>query len=398
MEQRTPAHPSATMARRADDVAELVARLVAIDSVNPAYGGPGEAGVAAFLREQLSAAGLETFAQPVEPGRENVIGVLPGRDRSRRVVLEAHMDTVGVVGMTVAPFEPMVRDRRLYGRGACDTKGGLAAMLQAVLELAGEGFTPACDTWLAAVCDEEHAYRGVLSLIDGLSAAGGTTVAAIVAEPTSLRVVTATKGVLRFRIRLQGRAAHSSQPWLGASAISAAARVVLALDAAHAALAEHPGHPLLGPATGSVGTIQGGVQVNIVPEECQLAVDRRLLPGEEAEAVLAGYRDLVAKPLAASGVIPSFETMLVDETLETSHDTLAVRIAVEAAAAVGLDTTPVGVPYGSDASKLSRRAGVPSIVFGPGSIDAAHAADESVPLDDLVAAAAFYREFLRRIR
>ena len=159
----------------------LLAELIAINSVNPAYGGPGEAEVAAFLRDTLRTAGLEVFSQPVEPGRENVVGVLPGRDRTRRVVLEAHMDTVGVEGMTVPPFEPTIRDGRLSGRGSCDTKGGLAAMLAAVLDLAAAGEPPACDVWLAAVVDEEHAYRGVLALVDGLATAGGTTAAAIVA-------------------------------------------------------------------------------------------------------------------------------------------------------------------------------------------------------------------------
>ena len=374
----------------------LLARLVAINSVNPAYGGPGESAVAEFLREQLSAAGIEYHVQTVEPGRENIIGVLPGRDRSRRIVLEAHMDTVGVDGMTVAPFEPTVREGQLFGRGSCDTKGGLAAMLAAVLNLAATGTPPACDVWLAAVVDEEHAYRGVLALVDGLAAAGDTTVAAIVAEPTSLRIVSATKGVLRFRIRVQGRAAHSSKPWLGISAISAAAEVVLALDHHHAQLAQGTTHPLLGPATGSIGLIHGGVQVNIVPEACELAVDRRLLPGEDAGEVLSTYRRLIDATLASRQVTAMIDTLLLDETLETATDAEVVTTAAAVSGALGLEPTPLGVPYGSDASKLSRRAGVPSIVFGPGSIDQAHAADESVPLDEVTIAAAFYREFLLR--
>lgn len=374
----------------------LLARLVAINSVNPAYGGPGEVGVAAFLAEQFAAAGIEHHVQPVEPGRDNIIGVLPGRDRSRRVVLEAHMDTVGVGDMTVAPFAAAVHDGFLYGRGSCDTKGGLAAMLAAVLDLHASGQPPACDVWLAAVADEEHAYRGVLALVDGLATAGGTTTAAIVAEPTSLRIVSATKGVLRFCVRLKGRAAHSSKPWLGASAITAAAEVVLALDRLHGELANATSHPLLGPATGSVGQIHGGVQVNIVPEACELSVDRRLLPGERPEDVLADYRRLIETTLTASQVTASLEPLLIDETLETASDDAVVTTAAAVSRHLGLEPTAVGVPYGSDASKLSRRAGVPSIVFGPGSIDKAHAADESVPLEEVATAAAFYREFLLR--
>jgi acetylornithine deacetylase len=379
----------------------LLAQLVALNSVNPAYGGPGEAAVAGFVREQLSAAGIEFVTQSVELGRENVIGVLPGRDRSRRVVLEAHMDTVGVEGMTVAPFEPTIRDGRLYGRGSCDTKGGLAAMLAAVLDLAARSEPPACDVWLAAVVDEEHAYRGVLALVDGLAAAGGTTAAAIVAEPTSLRIVSATKGVLRFRIHLAGKAAHSSKPWLGTNAISAAANAVQALDRLHGELTAGQAHPLLGPATGSIGLIRGGVQVNIVAEACELDVDRRLLPGEDPEAVLAEYRRVVqatvtARGVTARGVTASLKTLLLDETLETPLDADVVTTAAAVSCQLGLPSDAIGVPYGSDASKLSRRAGVPSIVFGPGSIDQAHAADESVPLHEVATAADFYREFLLR--
>lgn len=374
----------------------LLAELVAINSVNPAYGGPGEAGVAAFVQQQFLAAGLEVLTQHVEPGRENVVGVLPGRDRSRRVVLEAHMDTVGVEGMTIAPFEPTIRDGLLFGRGACDTKSGLAAMLAAVLDMAARGEPPACDVWLAAVVDEEHAYKGVLALVEGLAAAGGTTAAAIVAEPTSLRIVSATKGVLRFRIRLTGKAAHSSKPWLGTSAISAAADVVQALDRLHSDLSGRQSHPLLGQATGSIGLIRGGVQVNIVAETCELDVDRRLLPGEDPEAVLARYREVVEAAVSPRGVTASLETLLLDETLETPLDAEVVTTAAAVSCQLGLPFDPIGVPYGSDASKLSRRACVPSIVFGPGSIDQAHAAEESVPLAEVDTATAFIREFLLR--
>jgi acetylornithine deacetylase/succinyl-diaminopimelate desuccinylase family protein len=371
------------------DVIDLLARLVAVDSVNPAYGGPGEAGVAAVVAAFFAAIGLETWRQPVHPGRENVVAVLPGRDRSRRVVLEAHMDTVSAAGMRVPPFEPVVRDGRLHGRGACDTKAGLAAMMQAVADLHAAGIVPPCDVWVAAVVDEEHAYTGVLAVVDGLAAEG-----AVVAEPTSLRIVTATKGVLRFRVRVTGRAAHSSRPELGASAVSAAARLVLALDEAHASLASGV-HPLLGRATGSVGTIDGGVQVNIVPESCVLTVDRRLLPGEAPADVLADYGRLVERVVAAGPCRATVEPMLVDDALETPASAPIVRAAAAAASALGLDPEPLGVPYGSDASKFSRH-GIPAIVFGPGSIDLAHAADEWVPVAEVEAAVRFYRELLLR--
>jgi acetylornithine deacetylase len=373
-------------------VIDLLAELVRIDSVNPAYGGPGEAGVARFLRDFFARHGIETFAQPVLPGRENVVAVLPGADRSRKIILEAHMDTVSVAGMTIPPFSPTVRDGRLHGRGSCDTKAGLAAMSQAVVDRAGSRRPPPCDVWLAAVVDEEHAYRGVVALCEGAAAE-----AAIVAEPTSLRIVTATKGVVRFQVRVDGRAAHSSRPELGTSAVLGAARLVLAIDEIHRGLAPRR-HPLLGSATGSIGTIRGGVQVNIVPETCTLAIDRRLLPGETPESAVAEYQRAIDALAAADA---SFRAeierplLLVDETLDTPVDAAVVRAAAAVAAEQALDPVAVGVPYGSDASKLSRQ-GIDSIVFGPGSIDQAHAADEFVPVAEVERAAAFIGGFIDR--
>lgn len=375
-------------------VADTLAALVAIDSVNPAYPtvggapGPGEGAVAAWVEAFLVERGIRTVVQPVLPGRANVVGVVPGRDAGRRVVLEAHMDTVSPVGMTIAPFAPRVVDGRLHGRGACDVKGGLAAMLQALADLAA-GPPPPAEVVLAAVIDEEHAFRGVSRLVEHLRAA-----AAVVAEPTDLRIVTATKGVLRFRIHVHGRAAHTSKPWLGANAVVQAARVVLALDAFHATLATR-GHALLGSATGTVSMIAGGVQINIVPEACTLAVDRRLLPAERAAAALDEYR----RVLAAVEVLPGCrieveEPFLVDEALDTPADRPAVAAARAVAGSLGLDGEIVGVPYGSDASKFAR-AGIDSIVFGPGSIDQAHAADEFVDVAALETAREFYREWAR---
>ena len=367
-------------------VIETLADLVRIRSVNPAYpGGVSEAGVAAFVSGFFAARRIRTFEQEVFPGRPNLVAVLPGKDSLRRVVLEAHTDTAGVEGMTIPPLKPEVSGGRLYGRGACDTKGGLAAMMHALAALAAEGAVPPCEVWLAATADEEHAYRGVVRLCEGLRAQAG-----VVAEPTSLRLIAATKGCVRFRVRTRGVAAHSAKPHLGRSAITAMARVVLAIEESTKALTERV-HPLLGPATCTIGTIRGGRQVNIVPDECVIEVDRRLLPGEEAAAVLAGYALLV-------GGIPGVEAqvdppMLSDEPLETPLDSAVVRCASGVLSELRLNAAAAGVPYGSDASKLAR-VGVPSVVFGPGSIDQAHAAVEYVDCEEVEKACEFYRRFL----
>lgn len=370
-------------------VLQTLADLVRINSVNASYeGGPGEGEVARYLRAFFAARGIETWEQEVFPGRPNVLARLPGRDPSRRIVLEAHTDTVSVQGMTIPPFEPAIRDGRMYGRGSCDTKAGLATMMHALASLKAEGVTPPCEVLLAAVVDEEYSYRGVVKLCEGLQAD-----AAIVAEPTELRAVIATKGVLRCRIVVHGRSAHSSKPHLGANAITHMARIIAALETDGERLAAIR-HPLVGCGTCNVGVIQGGVQVNFVPDRCAIEIDRRLLPGERAADAIAQYQQLLAE-LARPGLRAELELppLLVDEALDTPADAAVVQVAGRVLGELGLDPEVCGVPFGCDASKLAR-AGVPSIVFGPGSIDRAHTADEYIELDQVEQALEFQRRFL----
>jgi acetylornithine deacetylase len=373
-------------------VIQTLAQLVRINSVNSSYeGGPGEREIATWIRQFFEQRGIEVWEQEVFPNRPNVIARLPGRDPSRRVILEAHTDTVSVQGMSIPPFEPTISDGKMYGRGSCDTKAGLAAMMQAVASLHEDGIQPPCEVWLAAVVDEEFSYRGVVKLCDGL-----TGHAALVAEPTGLRAVIASKGVLRWRIAVRGKAAHSGKPHLGVNAINPMARVVLAIEEDHQRLAAKV-HPLLGPATANVGVIHGGVQVNFVPDTCTIEIDRRLLPGETVSGVLAHYQGLLDALKAEHPTLDAImePPMLTDEALETSADCAAARVASSVLAEMGLDGELCGVPFGSDASKLSRQ-GVPSLVIGPGSIDRAHAAVEFVELDQVERAVEFYREFILR--
>jgi acetylornithine deacetylase len=369
-----------------------LADLVRINSINSSYeGGPGERDVATHVGHFFEQRGIVVWEQEVFPNRPNVIARLPGRDPSRRIVLEAHMDTVSAKGMTIPPFDPRIEDGKMFGRGACDTKAGLATMMHAVASLKEEGITPPCDVLLAAVVDEEFSYRGVVKLCEGLKAD-----AAIVAEPTEMRCVIATKGVIRWRILVHGKAAHSSRPQLGVNAITHMARLVLALEEDAQRLARKP-HPLLGPATCNVGVINGGVQVNFVPDECVIEIDRRLLPGERTADVLAHYQSILddLKQRFPDLDAEMESPMLTDEALETSSDAAVVHTASSVLTTMGLNGEPCGVPFGCDASKLSR-AGIPSIVFGPGSIDRAHAAVEYVELDQVEQALEFYRSFLLR--
>lgn len=375
-----------------EPVIRTLAELVRIPSVNPAYeDGVSEAGVVAWLREFCRERGIETWETEVFPGRPNLVARIPGRDPRRRVVLEAHTDTVSVKGMTIPPFDPVIDGNLLYGRGSCDTKAGLAAMLHAAASLKDDGYVPPCEVWVAAVVDEEYSYRGVVKLCEGLTAH-----AAIVAEPTELKVVVASKGVLRWRIRTRGRAAHSSKPHLGVNAIQHMTRVLLALEEHDDTLSTRV-HPLVGRATCNVGVISGGVQVNFVPDECLIELDRRLLPGESAAEALREYQALLDEVAARNPdlVVEMEPPMLTDEALDTPVDAPPALLAGEILREMGLDGDPVGVPFGSDASKLARQ-GVPSLVFGPGSIDRAHAAVEYVEIDQVLQAEAFFRAFLRR--
>src|ERR1700722_18193293 len=225
-------------------VITLLADLVRINSVNPSYeGGRSEAGIVNYLREYFRRNSIETWEQEVFPGRPNLIARLPGRNSARRLVFEAHTDTVSVGGMTIPPFDPVISEGRLYGRGSCDTKAGLAAMAHAITSLKYAGVVPPCEVWVVAAADEEFSFGGVRRLLEGLQAT-----AAVVAEPTQMLVAVASKGVLRWRIQCRGKAAHSSKPELGINAIANMARVILALEEDNGRLQSAP-HPLLGAAT-----------------------------------------------------------------------------------------------------------------------------------------------------
>ncbi|QDU60391.1 Acetylornithine deacetylase [Planctomycetes bacterium Pan216] len=371
-------------------VLDTLADLVRIKSVNPAYDdGVPEGEIADYVDRFFAERDIETTRQEVWRDRPNVIARLPGRDSSRRIVLEAHTDTVAVTGMTIPPFSPRLVDGKLYGRGSCDTKAGLAAMMHAVASLKQEGIVPPCDVLLAATVDEEYSYRGVLKCCEGLKAD-----AAIVAEPTDLRLVTASKGLVRFRVLTKGKAAHSSKPHLGRNAINAMAHLLVTLEADSAQLADVQ-HPLLGPATCNVGVINGGVQINFVPESCVIEIDRRRLPGEGIEEVLDHYQRLFdGLGFGEREIEVTMESpLLTDEPLETPADAMVVRVAAKALERLGRDSEIVGVPFGSDASKFSAR-GIPSIIMGPGSIDQAHAAVEFVDCEQVLQAQEIYRQWI----
>jgi acetylornithine deacetylase/succinyl-diaminopimelate desuccinylase-like protein len=371
---------------------ETLEDLIRIQSVNPFFGDDarGEREVADYVEQRCREVGLEVYRQTVFPGRENVIAELRvGRPESA-LLFEAHMDTVSLGSMD-NPLEPNYVDGRLYGRGACDTKGSLAAMLYAMEECARNPEQMSSDVILCASVDEERAFKGVLAFLDSdVSVAG-----AVVGEPTDLGIVVAHKGCARFRLKTHGKAAHTSVPHEGDNAIYQMTEVLRVIKEDIEDDLAVLDHPLVGPATIVVATVRGGTQINIVPEECEIEVDRRVIPGEDAREVLEGIKSTLRESLRGSGVDFGIEDLLLDWALDTSPESAVVRRAQRVASELGLDDTLRGVAYGSDASKLQQLKGVPSIVFGPGSIAQAHSREEWVPVRDVERAAEFYVEMAR---
>jgi acetylornithine deacetylase len=342
------------------DPIHILEQLVRINSVNAFYpGGPGEGGLADFVESFWNTHGIENRRQNVLPGRDNVIAELPGMDTKRRLLLEAHMDTVSVAGMTIPPFDPKISQGKLYGRGSCDTKAGLACMMAAVANAKQQGVIPKSSILVASVIDEEFSCLGVKKLCETLEAT-----AAIVAEPTELKTVVASKGVLRWRIIAKGKQAHSSKVHLGINAIEHMGHLLVALQDYHRSLAEIQ-HPLLGCATGNVGLIEGGVQVNFVPDRCAIQIDRRLLP-----------------------------PLLYDAGLETPADAQIARLSCRVLDEMGYSDQVEGVAYGSDGTQI-RALGIETIIFGPGSIDQAHTECEFVDIQQVRAAFEYYQRMLQ---
>jgi len=362
----------------------LLSDLVAIDSMNPDLvpGAAGEAAIAAFIADWLRAAGLEVRVEEVQPGRPNVIGIARGSGGGRSLLLNGHIDTVGVTGMS-EPFTPCVRDGRLYGRGAYDMKGGVAACMVAAVEAAKLKLRG--DVIVTAVIDEEYAGMGTLAVAEHTRAD-----AAIVAEPTELQLVVAHKGFVWLEVETEGVAAHGSRPHLGVDAIVKMGGVLAGLDRLVGELSRRPAHPLLGPPSVHASTIQGGGEWSTYPDRCTLAVERRLLPGETGDAAEAELQAIVAALAAAD---PAFRATvrrdLVRSPLETPVGAPIIS-AVRQAAGDALDrlVEPAGVSFWTDAASL-HEAGIPTLLFGPLGAGA-HAVEEWVDLASVQTCAEIY--------
>jgi acetylornithine deacetylase len=377
------------------NVAELVQQMVRIPSVNPMGQDVDgdiyfETRMSEFLTKLLGELGFQVESQIIEPGRTNLVARFapPDPTSARRPVIlfEAHQDTVPVEGMTIDPWGGELRDGRIFGRGACDIKGGLGCIIAAAERLKSAGSLPV-QIVLAFTVNEESGHSGAAQLRDAwsdgvLKLLPEPPDAIVVAEPTELNTVVAHKGVLRWKCETLGRAAHSSSPVEGDNAVYSMARVLSAIQCEAERVSRLGAHPLVGAPTMNVGLIRGGVSVNTVPDRCVIDVERRLVPGESPEIA---YETSVAEinRLSLPGKPPHHHppNMATPGLADDRNGALAEAM-LAAATRVEVPAARVGVPFCTDASSLSV-SGIPAIVFGPGSIRQAHTADEWISVEQL---------------
>jgi acetylornithine deacetylase len=359
------------------ELPELLRQLVAIESVNPALANDatGEGAIARHVAAWLERAGLDVELDEVVPGRPNVVARARGSGGGRTLLLNAHTDTVGVAAMEDG-FEPRREGDRLYGRGAYDMKGGLAAIMLAAAE--ASRLSLAGDVVVAAVIDEELASLGTERLVATVRAD-----AAIVTEPTELEVVVAHKGFAGFEIETRGRAAHGSRPDLGVDAIAKMGGVLVAIERLDGELrAAGPSHPLVGTGSVHASLIEGGQEYSSYPERCALVGERRLVPGETPAHAEGELRTILEGLASADPQLDAALTMgFARPPLELPEGEPFVETVRRVAEAVlGAPPALAGRPFWTDAAILAE-AGIPTVLLGPGG-DGAHAAVEWVDLDD----------------
>ena len=361
-----------------DSVVSLLSDLVAIPSMNPM--GRGRTGaeyteqaLAEFVYAFLTRNGIDSELQQGLPGRPNVLGHIDA-NASQTIMLEAHLDTVHADSMTIEPFTPVVRNGQLFGRGSCDTKGSMAAFLQAVIQAKKTPERLRYNILLLFVSDEEYRFTGAQHAVKkGLKADFG-----IAGEPTQLKIVRSHKGVTRWKMVTKGIAAHSAYPERGKNAIYAMSKIINRLDKYAAELYSGPRHPLLGAPSLSVGVIEGGQAVNVVPDRCSIEVDRRTLPDETMQSVVGPIQALLQD-------LPDWdmkEPHLSVAGMEVSEHAPALEALAGSIEAVQGDVTVEGAQYATDAG-IYNAVGIPTVVFGPGDIAQAHTESEFIDLHQL---------------
>ncbi len=358
---------------------ETLRDLVRINSVNPGLepGAPGEKEIAAYVEGSLGRIGLDVERHEAVPGRPSVVGRLKGMGGSRSLMLNAHYDTVGV-GSMVEPFSGEIRDGKLYGRGAYDMKGSLAACMTAAKALAEAGIGLAGDLLVAAVADEENASLGTAEVIDHYEVKG-----AIVTEPTELDICVAHKGFMWLELQIAGRAAHGSRPDLGVDANMLMGRFLAHLDFLRQDLAERPPHRFVGVPSLHAAILQGGTAASVYADASQLTIERRTVPGESEQQVVREIESILADLSAADRDFHAeLSTTLVREPFEANMESPIVKHVERAVQKVtGEEPIHAGQSPWMDSALLAS-SGVDTVVIGPAGAGA-HADEEWVDLESM---------------
>lgn len=367
---------------------QTLSDLVRINSINPSLvpGSSGEREIAAYLTRAMQHLGLSVAQHEPAPGRVSVVGTLRGSGGGRSLMLNGHIDTVGVDEMP-QPFSAEVRDGRLYGRGAYDMKGSVAAMLAATKAIRDAGLSLAGDLLLAAVADEEYASQGTADIAQRYQPA-----AAIVTEPTELQLALAHKGFVWLEVVVRGKAAHGSRPQLGIDANLKMGKVLGELERLERELRAREPHPLIGPPTVHAALLKGGSALSVIADRCELCLERRTIPGETEAQALAEIQALLERLAATDESFhATVRSFFARDPFEVS-DTAPIVTTLQHAAVSVLErpVPPAGVSFWTDAALLAS-AGIPTVVFGP--IGAgAHAVEEWVDLQSVEQAALIYAQ------
>jgi len=376
---------------RAGDAVALTRELVSIESVNPTLeaGGSGEAQIAAFVADVLAEWGFDPVVTEAAPGRCNVRATR-GAGNGPSLLLNGHLDTVGVDGMTIDPFAAAIEGDRLFGRGACDMKAGLACILTTAFRLRDAQIPGRLDVLFTA--DEEHASLGMQSAVAEGALASDF---AVVTEPTSLAVMPAHKGFAWVKASFQGRAAHGSRPEMGIDAIRSAGRLIGALDDLERRIEGGEPHPLLNHGSVHAGTIVGGSAPSVYPDMCELRLERRTLPSEDPAGFETELRELLESIRSRHPEVHAeLETELVRDGSDVALDHPGVTALLGALAHAGEAQHVAGMTAWVDAAFLNA-IGIPAICFGPGSIGQAHSEDEWVSVPEIERGAEVLARFAR---
>lgn len=362
-----------------DSTIQLLRDLIAIDSVNPSLvpGGSGEREIADAIARELKTAAMDVEFQEVTPGRKNVIGILEGKQKGRSLMFCGHMDTVGVIGMD-APFDPVWKDGRVYGRGSQDMKGGLASMIGAALDLAKSGTLRSGRVIVASVIDEEYASIGADALVTKWKAD-----AAVVGEPTDMKIAVGHKGFEWVEIITEGVAAHGSRPNDGRDAIIRMGRVLSRLEKLDREIQSRHPHPIQGTGSLHASLIHGGRELSTYPDRCMLQMERRTITGEPPKCALDEVESILDQLQKED---PEFKAsakfLFARPPYLTPQDHDLPKMIESAVANKGVKPTRGGMTFWTDAAVLGE-AGIPSVVFGPGGAGL-HSISEYVLADDVI--------------